>query len=79
VYDVALTILQKKKYFFKMRMILYKQHMAQDTVHENNQHQTKTQRIKGKKKEEQSKPYKKKGDEPICSQRVKSVPVSYIM
>ena len=38
--------------------------MAQDTVHENNQHQTKTQRIKGKKKEEQSKPYKKKGKNP---------------
>ena len=53
--------------------------MAQDTVHENNQHQTKTQRIKAKKKEEQSKPYKKKGEEPRCTQRVKPDPVSYIM
>ena len=53
--------------------------MAQETVHENSHHQTKAQRIKAKKKDEQSKPYKKKGDETRCSQRVKSVPVSYIM
>ena len=46
--------------------------MAHDTVHEDNQH-------KWREKRWTTQTLQEKGDQPRCSQRVKSVPVSYIM